>query len=116
MKTKNYKTLNGFYRYSGITQICVCDLLNNEFFANGEPFRVKFSDEAIGQLASIIAGIFPKSKKGSVYGHVIAGGKDTLKFLQCFYLAKHKGRFVISNALSGYAYDFAIREFYKYIN
>jgi len=119
---KTYKTLEGFFKAATkdktYNSLRICDILNHNIFydkKNYKPIKFELKGKAIEQFADLVSKCLytGKSARLEISNAIINGCNDKDEYLQCFYLDKHNDIFYISNSLSGEAFEYCRRKFYK---
>lgn len=110
---KTYKTLEGFLKSSTKGKVCkylrICDILNNN------SIKFELQGKALNQFAELVSNYLYSGKTArlDIKNAIIRGCNDKNEYLQCFYLSNRNGKFYVSNSLSGEAFEYCRRKFYK---
>lgn len=114
MKTLHYKTLKGLLKQTANTQITAEQLFNKRLYIRGAWRNIELSEEALTEASNLFANYCVKTKsRANAMAEALNARRGDLSLFQCFYISLHNGKIIISNSLSGEAFNYCVRTYLK---
>lgn len=114
MKTLHYKTLKGLLKQTADTQVTAEQLFKKRLYIRRAWRNVELSENAHIEACKLFANYCVKNKNRALdMAYSLKCGYGDFSLFQCFYFSLHKGDIIISNSLSGEAFNHCVRNYLK---